>query len=167
MEPEYPLPVPIRSEFSDPRDEVLHIPSSFVQHTQSTGSRRSDPASPKDLARRLAEISPRDEPSHIADFEDVEALELSPPLESDDSSDALGLITSAEASPSGLDEPQGVSELDGAVDLGSADAEDLALRQSLKGLYALWKLSRARKGISSSEQEDRAAFMKVVDTVIG
>ena len=152
----YALPVPVRDE------EILHIPHSLVK---PTGSRRSDPASPKALARLLADLSPRHSPAVLDDFEDVEALpELSPTLASDPSecaSDSLGLSTGTEGSPLVHDELPAV--------LRSRDAEDEdvePLRQSLKGLYALWKLKRSANGVAS-EEEARASFLRVVEDVIG
>lgn len=125
----------------------------------------SDPASPKALARLLAEISPRHSPAVLDDFEDIEA----PALESDTSDaattfdDALGLITSAEESPVVHEAPRAITGEFGAAVEG--DEEEEALRQSLKGLYALWKQSRARKGMSSG-QGSKASFLRTVQDVV-
>lgn len=129
-----------------------------------TGSRRSDPASPKDLARRLAELSPRHSPVLIPNLEDVRASEEMSSLDSSDTSDigsastdALGLITNAEGSP------RGISEFVNNIEV--ADEDEEALRQSIKGLYTLWRLSRSRKGVSSG-QDDRAVFMRVIEDTL-
>ena len=153
----YALPAPVRDE------EILQIPHSFVK---PTGSGRSDPASPKALARLLAEISPRQGPAMLDDLEDEEAVpELSPPLDSSDSSesgsDALGLMTSVAASSVGRGEPL----MNFATEVAEEEEDVEPLRQSLKGLYALWKLNRSKKGVTS-EEEDRALFLRVVEDAI-
>lgn len=150
------MPVPVRDDFHNPHEEILPIPPSIVNQSYPTGSRRSDPASPKDLARRLAELSPRQGPALVSDFEHVRAPELDASDTSDagtTSSDALGLITSTEESPS-------VER----IEIRGEDKE--ALGQSIKGLYALWRLNRSRKGMESSEQDDRAGFMRVVEDAL-
>lgn len=42
-----------------------------------------------------------------------------------------------------------------------------ALRQSAKGLYALWRAGRVRAGKGGSEAEDKAAFVRIVGDAIG
>ncbi|EKM61021.1 uncharacterized protein PHACADRAFT_168384 [Phanerochaete carnosa HHB-10118-sp] len=159
VESPYALPVPACVD-----SEVLQIPPSLMRQERPTGSRMSDPASPKALARLLAEISPRHSLAVLDDFEDIEA----PALESDtsdaatSSDDALGLITSAEESPV-------VHEALGATtkEFGAAlerDEEDEALRQSLKGLYTLWKQSRNGRGASFGHGS-RASFLRIVQDV--
>jgi len=159
MESSYALPVPARVD-----SDTLQIPPSLMRQGRPTGSRMSDPASPKALARLLAEISPRHDPTVLDDFEDIEA----PALESDasdaatSSDDALGLMTSAEESPVVHEVPSVINEDFGAALNGNEEEE--ALRQSLKGLYALWKHSRTKKGASSG-QESKASFLRIVRDV--
>lgn len=162
MEPAYALPVPPRAD-----EEVLQIAPSLMRQGRPSGSRMSDPASPKALARLLEEISPRQTPAVLDDFEDIEEAPL---LESDSSDatttsdDALGLITSAENSPVVHEALTGVTGEFGVAAEEDAGEDEEALLQSLKGLYALWKLNRTKKGVSSAES--RASFLRIVEDVV-
>lgn len=127
---------------------------------------RWSPASPKALARLLAEISPRHSPAQehasLSDLEDEP--ELSSGLESTASSesvsvDALGLITDS-ISPS-FSAAQNDATIMTETEIMEEDDE--ALRQSIKGLYALWRSNRAHKGYLG----DREAFIRVVQDVVG
>ncbi|KAI0094919.1 hypothetical protein BDY19DRAFT_982245 [Irpex rosettiformis] len=158
-----PLSVPVHNvsgeAFSIPH--VLNIPPSRWLHHHNP---HCGPASPKALARLLAEISPRQSPPQfaaiIADFEDE--LELSPPLagSSDDSDtlsppdDVLGLIPEPIAEnrdeAAASDVPIEVSRED---EHGSSTPEiEEPLRQSIKGLYALWNSSMSQRGASSEKK---------------
>ncbi|GJE86089.1 hypothetical protein PsYK624_021690 [Phanerochaete sordida] len=162
MESMYALPVPARAD-----SEALQIPPSIMRQGRPTGSRMSDPASPKVLARLLADISPRLTPAALDDFGDIEApaLETDTSDEATMSDDALGLVTSDEASPI-LDEiPSGLTVDFSAAPVEKEAEDEAALRQSLKGLYALWKQSQSSKGAASGS-ESKAAFLRIVQDVV-
>jgi hypothetical protein len=141
-----------------PTSNMLNIPRQLTNHNP-----RWEPASPQALSRLLAEISPRHSPSQnatiIADFDD--SLELSPPLDgsSDESDtlsppDVLGLI--ADEAPHQTAAPKPSAE----------EIQDFKgpMKQSLKGLFTLWKMNSARAGLS--EEEQRQSFLRVVEDVI-
>lgn len=162
------LPVPVRLD-SDTPGEVLPIPNARL--LQPHHNPRWDPASPQALARLLAEISPRHSPAHspalATEFEDN--LELSPPLDGSDDSDTpsppdvLGLIT--EPFKLQMTVPSVVVTADDADATTPVDDEDEPLKQSLMGIYNLWKSGRSRKNITVTE--DKEAFMRIVEEVVG
>ena len=156
----YALPIPMRSDFHNPHDDPIQFPTSLINPSLPTGSRRSDPASPKDLARRLAELSPRHSPVLAPQYDAPApaALDLSPPLVASDSSDAGTASTDA----LGLIAGDQVPQLVGGIEVGDPGEE--ALMQSITGLYAMWRLNRSSRG--AAEQDDRAAFMRVVESAL-
>lgn len=166
------LPVPVRL-VSDTSGEALPVPNLAAFSSQWTQHNpRWDPASPQALARLLAKISPRHSPAQsprlLTDFEDE--LESSPPMEgsSDDSdtpslpgSDVLGLISgpAGEVAADTVPEETRGDDEDGAIGV-SGDEE--SLKQSLRGLYDLWKRSRSH----STDEKDRQSFMRIVEEIV-
>ncbi|KAI0348034.1 hypothetical protein BDW22DRAFT_1350173 [Trametopsis cervina] len=170
-----PLPVPARLGASDAFEDAVPIPTMLNVPPQWVHNPRWDPASPQALARLLADISPRMSPPQnaavVADFEDD--FGLSPPLEgsSDDSDtlsppDVLGLNpTSALEDQKEALAPNALGLEEGIESATPVFEEEEPLRQSLKGLFALWKMSRSQKGITS-EEADRTSFMRIVGEVV-
>jgi len=154
--------------------EILPIPHSFINARPSASS-KYDPASPEDLARLLAEISPRRSPLQLASDLEIEP-ELSPPTEtSDDSSDNTSPPESLLGLTAGLPEPTplflntqepAIIQDNSSQAITAVEDDDEPLRQSIKGLYALWKANKGSKGLSS-EKEDRDAFLRIVQDVVG
>lgn len=151
---------------------MLHIPSTLDARLNS----RFDPASPHLLSHLLSNISPRISPSECPAFvPDLESEpDLSPPRDGSEESDTpsppdvLGLYsgpallqTSRSKKSHGLD----ISAVDGPV-VAEEDEEEMALKQGLKGLYALWNMSRVRKGILPDDQA-KTAFVRIVQDVVG
>lgn len=164
-----PLPVPVRIDSDTPGD-VLPIPD--IRLLQPHRNPRWDPASPHALARLLADISPRlspaQSPALVTDFDDD--LELSPPLDSSDDSDTpsppdvsalIGDVPQREMTLSYAMGEESPRESGPPVDDGSEP-----LKQSLRGLYTLWKMSRSQKG-GSTDAQDKESFMRVVEEAIG
>lgn len=178
---QHPLAVSARNDVPGVPGEALHIPNAlndlpprWLHHHNP----RWGPACPKALAQLLADISPRQSPPQFAaivpDFEDD--LELSPPLagSSDDSDtisspddDILGAI------PAAADEDRfGTVASDVPTEQPPVAQDSLPvstieepLRQSLKGLYALWKSSRSQEG-AISEDDQRESFLRIVGEVV-
>ena len=121
----------------------------------------------------------------LQDFGDDNGMELSP-LDEDSgetfsspenvNADALGIdqdVDIPEPSLFALDRPdvastQGVTAESAKVDANASDAgvaddDELALQQSVQGLFALWRMTRVRKGLSA----DKADFMSVVGQAVG
>lgn len=170
-----PLPGPAHNGASDTPGVTLSIapPPQWLHYNPRWG-----PASPKALARLLAEISPRQSPPQVAaivaDFEDD--LELSPPFagSSDDSdtlsppdSDVLGLLSGPAAEVEIQNEAVAPAEPTTALRAEEpAHDDEEPLKQSLKGLFALWKSSRSQKGVSS-EEDLRQSFLRIVEAAVG
>lgn len=178
---QHPLAVPARNDVRDVPGEALHIPNAlndlpprWLHHHNP----RWGPACPKALAQLLADISPRQSPPQFAaiipDFEDD--LELSPPLagSSDDSDtisspddDILGTIPArTDEDRSGTTASDVPTEQPPAAEATSpVSAIEEPLRQSLQGLFALWKSSRSQEG-AISEEETRQSFLRIVGEVV-
>lgn len=168
----HPLPVPVRVGDVDASQEAIPIPHSLsrVPSTKSPW----DPASPQTLARLLADISPRHSPAIVPQTDEEEEDELSPPFESSSSevletpspSNGLGLtdvepdVAEAHVGNGHVVEPE-LQENEEADDI-VFDETNLALQDSIRGLYALWKASRRKGNLES----DRDAFMRVVEKIL-
>lgn len=152
----------------DTTQDALPIP-----HSLSHAANRSpwDPASPQTLARLLADISPRQSPTVASHIDDDASDIPSPPFESSGSDEletpspnGLGLTELTEDGES-LSPPVNGFEVEGDDLDGETpgfDETDSALRDSIRGLYALWKSTR-RKGRTES---DRDAFMRIIEEVV-
>lgn len=167
----HPLPVPVRVGDEDASQVALPIPHSSLSQAPSRAP--WDPASPQTLARLLADISPRHSPAVVSQTDDDESDALSPAFESSASEE---LETPSPVNGLGLTE--GGHSLvsptaNGHVEIGLAEEGDdgnntepdeagSALRDSIRGLYVLWKATK-QKGFRES---DRDVFMRIVEEAV-
>lgn len=90
-------------------------------------------------------------------FAEVPSARAASDLEADREREDDSVKPSQISSSSSKDEEQDKGEDEGVE----------ALRQSAKGLYALWRAGRVRAGNGGSEAEDKAAFVRIVGDAIG
>lgn len=164
-----PLPVPVRIDIDT---DMLPIADKRLLHPHHNP--RWDPASPHALAALLADISARQSPLQsstlVTDFED--GLELSPPLDSSDDSDTpsppdVSELVSGRPLPTQSILLSASKKQPAPQEQASGDANGSEpLKQSLRGIFTLWKLSRPQMGIASDAQ-DKEAFMRLVGEAIG
>ncbi|KAJ3475176.1 hypothetical protein NLI96_g12011 [Meripilus lineatus] len=189
-DPNEPFPLSVTARvFSDDgyQDPIPIPPESIIRPITRNPW---DPASPETLSRLLSALSPRESrapsPEPTSDLE-TELDSLSPPTDASSGTDisevrspiALGLFGDDVSSVDHghLHEPSTLSALDIDVapgvgmsmnsvrgDIGK-DEDDFALKESLRGLYALWKSVRGTKGVSVKES-DKDAFLRMVEEVV-
>ncbi|TCD71504.1 hypothetical protein EIP91_008885 [Steccherinum ochraceum] len=168
----HPLPVPVREGDADASQDAIPIPHSSL--SQATARSPWDPASPQTLARLLADISPRHSPAIVSQTDEEEQEALSPPFDSSGSEEqletppltnGLGLTEDGETivSPATNSVVEVEGSLDGENDEGvDFDEAEWALRDSIRGLYALWKAGRRK----DSRENERDAFLRIVDEAV-
>ncbi|THH34086.1 hypothetical protein EUX98_g71 [Antrodiella citrinella] len=171
----HPLPVPVRVVEEDATQEALPIPHSSLSQAINGNISRSpwDPASPQTLARLLADISPRHSPAVVSqtDDDDDDEERVSPVFDSSSTDElqtpspsiGLGLTEDGHALVSPTADGNVVVEEEDEGSSAEFDETEYALRDSIRGLYSLWKVSR-RKG--TTHETDRDAFMRVVHEVV-
>lgn len=179
-DPDSPHPLPVRIGSEDLSDDTSPLP--LVAMPRTNINSRWDPASPQTLAQLLATISPRESAPHSprpsSEYESQPDF-LSPPERSSGSDDsmtpsppALGFVVDDDESPL-LPKPVSLRiGVDASPDLkkdeekvlhsGAADT-DAALRQSLRGLYALYKI---QNGKGSDEEVLSRAFLRIAEEVV-
>ncbi|KAL1707341.1 hypothetical protein EV121DRAFT_255947 [Schizophyllum commune] len=127
----------------------------------------SDPPCPVDLNNRLENISPRsNSPIMMADDHELEARRFGEGVEEDveegdsASTGTLGDLSAAPSPKTGGDKDESV-----VASISVFDEETEALKDSIKGLYKLWKLKRGMT-VKGSDDLARLAFTAVVSDAI-
>ncbi|CCM01963.1 uncharacterized protein FIBRA_04036 [Fibroporia radiculosa] len=191
-----PLPVPVRSGFNDSSDDALPIPPSVIRHPNL--SSRWDPASPRALAQRLAAVSARSSgspsPVRFKEAEMVESEMGSPTVGGSSGSDEIeeSLFVPFTRSgeflvPASVDVDRGAwkasdgstghSETKASIELEDSATESSsegarmdmeALRDSIRGIWGLWRTARrgSRADESTSFEDARRIFQEVVQEVV-
>lgn len=151
-------------------DSFVDIPVDAI-HSRPLPS-RIEPPSPNMLAHLLSSISPRKEISSVLD--DPYSLRSPSTYNTDPSADETSTATDSELVtpplPNGYPDASFVSpvavKLNGVPLLKSRSrpdqAEDMALTNSIQGLYYLWKATR--KG--EPDETERSAFLEIVRAAI-
>ncbi|KAI9572945.1 hypothetical protein HD554DRAFT_2202761 [Boletus coccyginus] len=164
MNPESAFPFPPQD------DSIVDIPVDAI-HSRPLPS-RIEPPSPNMLAHLLSSISPRKEISSVLD--DPYSLRSPSAYNTDPSADETSTATDSELVtpplPNGCLDASFVSpvavKLNGVPLLKSRSrpdqAEDMALTDSIKGLYYLWKA--AKKG--EPDETERSVFLEIVRAAI-
>ncbi|TFY69769.1 hypothetical protein EVJ58_g229 [Rhodofomes roseus] len=159
-----PLPVPARSDLHYSHGDTLPILGSLAPH----GNSRWDPASPRTLAKLLAEVSPRASPlpSPLSASETAE-------VDSEVSSPTVG-----GSSGSGEGSPGSLPSLDDSslatvrpTDLRASpydeeEAEMGALHDGIRGLWKLWEMGRRKRSAPQGHEDSKELFLEVVRDVI-
>lgn len=169
MDPDspHPLPVPVRVVSEDTYEDALPIPSGAI--IKPSTHFPWDPASPRALSQLLSNISPRGSPhtqslATSSGFEtELESDILSPVPESDcTSSTGLGLIGAHDD----VDDSSCV-QMD-TLDDGRITTESIddGLRDSIRGIYSLWKASRICAINRPDGETDRDTFLRIVEGLI-
>ncbi|GBE77913.1 hypothetical protein SCP_0107950 [Sparassis crispa] len=180
----HPLPVPVRSH--DSHEDALPIPPLMFPRPRHHS--KYEPASPHALAHLLESIPPRESPSLGSGAAATIETESAILFGSDVPSPTLGGSTGSDESntpslpalPSALklngvfhrlsflsEQVDASSNGDAALDEEQADPED-ALRDSVQGIWKLWKAGRQGRLASTSPgpEGDREMFLRIVRGVV-
>lgn len=149
-------------------DDELPLPIAIRGHDQRSNLA---PPSPKTLTRRLKAISPRVSPASTRPSSRGPVTPIEPsPLSFEDKFDEVTedgsctVVISPKSPPevSGQTPPQlGVKGVNGVNGVNGVD-DDLALRESIRSVWRLWKMSRRTDG----EEDDREVFLRVAKEVL-
>ena len=163
-----PLPVPAHSDSYYSHGSTLTIPASFTTY----GNSRWDPASPRTLARLLADVPPREtpSPSPLSASEEPDAASesevSSPTVGGSSGSDSdQGCLTSL---PDHMDEPLTARAVvpHPLTKFVEDEAETGALRDGIRGLWKLWETGRRKRSAYGGTDSDKELFLEIVKDVI-
>ncbi|PCH33612.1 hypothetical protein WOLCODRAFT_61159 [Wolfiporia cocos MD-104 SS10] len=160
-----PLPVPIRSESYDFQYDAL--PTQFAIPRPDLHS-KWDPASPRELARRLTAVSLRSSPpsaqSPLPTSADIDTdSDITSPMIGGSSGSGEILETPATDCdvPAQLnaEDAKIITVVGAGLEASQTDMMEMAVRDGLKGLWNLWKMGR---GTRTSTDDDKERFLEIV-----